>query len=71
MRLEILSDFDKELVQLKLVNNEDGIAVVAIDHRGDEWYLLSLKNDGKMKLYSCLADQLGFQLDNRGCIIVE
>ena len=60
---------------LMLDDRPDGdIAVVAVDINGiaiEQGYLLAIKSNGRIKLYSDVSKDLGFELDNEGRIEIE
>lgn len=64
----------KPIVQLKLMECDDRPTLVAVDEKGNllpRGKLCQLTQDGVLRVFSCVAPTLGFQLDDRGYLKTE
>lgn len=77
MKLEIYEPengkVQEEPVRLRLSQLDNGIIFLdVVDENGNGvTTLLDITSDGKIELLSDVDDNLGFQLDKDGCVIVE
>jgi len=78
MKLEIYNEVkltEERLIRLKLVQYSNGnIVVQAVDKNGkrlNQGDLITFQNNGKIYRSICVNNDLGFQLNNKGCIKVE
>jgi len=72
MKLEIFGDPSREVVRLRLVEDDDGeVSVCAVRANGecvDYGVLLSFAEDGRMRREVRISPDLGFDLDDYGRI---
>lgn len=51
-------------------DGESGLDLMAADASGDTWYLLKFGNDGVITKYSGIPEDLGFDVNEEGELII-